>query len=116
VNLQIGAIPAMNRDRCVRRIRSCRKTPAGNFPPPARILTTPAILARCHNLKSFLLPLHVSLSIGKDEVQREPLLPSVRKTGNSTSATWAPPARPQHHKKLHQGLTAGPGWPADRHA
>jgi len=41
---------------------------------------TQAGLARRHNLKSFLMPLYVSLSESKDEAQRERLLPAVRKT------------------------------------
>lgn len=40
---------------------------------------TQAGLARRHNLKSFLMPLYVSLSESKDEAQRERLLPAVRK-------------------------------------
>ena len=40
---------------------------------------TQAGLARRHNLKSFLMPLYVSLGESKDEAQRDRLLPAVRK-------------------------------------
>lgn len=47
--------------------------------PADRTVTTQAVLARRHNLKSFLMPLYVSLSESKDAAQRERVLPYVTK-------------------------------------
>jgi hypothetical protein len=47
--------------------------------PPGPAGLSQADLAQRHNLKSFLMPLYVSLSESKDEAQRARLLPSVRK-------------------------------------
>ena len=47
--------------------------------PADRPVTTQAVLARRHNLKSFLMPLYVSLSESKDEAQRARVLPYVTK-------------------------------------
>lgn len=47
--------------------------------PAERAVTTQAVLARRHNLKSFLMPLYVSLSESKDEAQRARVLPYVTK-------------------------------------
>lgn len=49
------------------------------IPPADPSFRTQAGLARRHNLKSFLMPLYVSLNESKDEAQRERLLPAVRK-------------------------------------
>lgn len=47
--------------------------------PGAPAAMTPSDLAHRHNLKSFLMPLYVSLSESADAAQRERLLPLVRK-------------------------------------